>query len=81
LRVYERRQQLLEALDDAYDPVLAALRPKPPHDRVKPLDFSLVRPAEANDSSGGLTRQGIIIGTPERMSPERAEGSDARRAL
>jgi serine/threonine-protein kinase len=55
-----------------------------PHDRIKLLDFGLVRPVGAGDGTSKLTRDGIAVGTPEYMSPEQAEGAlaiDARSDL
>jgi WD40 repeat protein len=41
-------------------------------DRVKLLDFGLVRPIGGNDSL--VTQTGVILGTPAFMSPEQARG-------
>ena len=51
-----------------------------PERRVKILDFGLVRPAKEGKM---LTHPGLILGTPEYMAPEQAEGEavDARADL
>jgi serine/threonine-protein kinase len=48
-----------------------------PHDRVKLLDFGLARPVDTGETAGKLTRDGIVVGTPQYMSPEQAEGTQA----
>jgi serine/threonine-protein kinase len=47
-----------------------------PHDRVKLLDFGLVHPL-ATDGDTRLTLEGTVVGTPDYMSPEQAEGAAA----
>ena len=51
-----------------------------PVGRVKILDFGLARPAE---EAGELTASGMVVGTPNYMSPEQARGEkvDARADL
>lgn len=46
-----------------------------PHDQVKLVDFGLVQSlATETDPEAKITRDGLIVGTPEYMSPEQAQG-------
>jgi eukaryotic-like serine/threonine-protein kinase len=46
-----------------------------PHDQVKLVDFGLVHSlAEVEHPEQRITRDGLIVGTPEYMSPEQASG-------
>ena len=47
-----------------------------PHDQIKVVDFGLVHSlADELDPEAKITRVGLIVGTPEYMSPEQASGS------
>jgi tRNA A-37 threonylcarbamoyl transferase component Bud32 len=46
-----------------------------PHDQVKLVDFGLVQTLSTEaDPESKITRDGLIVGTPEYMSPEQAQG-------
>ncbi len=46
-----------------------------PHDQVKLVDFGLVQSLTSeSDHESKITRDGLIVGTPEYMSPEQAQG-------
>ena len=46
-----------------------------PHDQVKLVDFGLVHTPGLDDGDlQKITREGLIVGTPEYMSPEQASG-------
>jgi eukaryotic-like serine/threonine-protein kinase len=45
-----------------------------PHDQAKVLDFGLVQHVEPEHDEAKITRDGLIVGTPEYMSPEQAQG-------
>ncbi len=46
-----------------------------PHDQVKLVDFGLVLDIVGlEDAAEKITREGLIVGTPEYMSPEQAQG-------
>jgi len=45
-----------------------------PHDHVKLVDFGLVHSLWEEEPGGKITREGLIVGTPEYMSPEQASG-------
>lgn len=46
-------------------------------DFVKVLDFGIAKMRLEEDEQQGLTRAGLVFGTPEYMSPEQAMGHDA----
>jgi serine/threonine-protein kinase len=47
------------------------------HDVVKLVDFGLVRLVDADLSAQPLTRKGMVMGTPDYLAPEQAEGGPA----
>jgi len=84
--------ELLSALSAAHDAGLIHRDIKPENvflerteqggERVRLLDFGITRPAlEAPE--GGLTQTGSLVGTPDYLSPEQAQGGpvDARSDL
>jgi serine/threonine protein kinase len=82
-RVQRIVSQVVEALEHAHQRGLIHRDIKPTNIMVDPqrndhvtlMDFGLVRAAE----DSGLTKTGTIVGTPEYMSPEQAEGVEIDR--
>jgi serine/threonine-protein kinase len=72
--------QVVDALEHAHQRGLIHRDIKPTNiivdekqnDHVTLMDFGLVRAA----AGSGLTKTGVIVGTPEYMSPEQAEGKE-----
>lgn len=50
------------------------LNPGTPQETVKVLDFSIAKLKTAEGA--GLTQQGMVVGTPQYMSPEQGEGRE-----
>jgi eukaryotic-like serine/threonine-protein kinase len=85
-RVVHYLRQLCGALHEAHQAGLVHRDIKPSNiiacnlgglcDVVKLVDFGLVRPPAAAEE-GRLTKEGLILGTPDFMSPEQARGEDA----
>jgi serine/threonine-protein kinase len=94
-RVVHFLRQLCGALREAHEAGLVHRDIKPSnvivcrhggqYDVAKLLDFGLVRSLEVGEAGGTkLTREGLILGTPDFMSPEQADGTavlDARSDL
>jgi serine/threonine-protein kinase len=85
-RVIHFLRQLCGALREAHEAGLVHRDIKPSnvivcrhggqYDVVKLLDFGLVLTLDVGDAAGTkLTREGLILGTPEFMSPEQANGT------
>jgi serine/threonine-protein kinase len=85
-RVIHYLRQLCGALSEAHSAGLVhrdikpsniiACSPGGVHDVVKLVDFGLVRPPDTKANTR-LTKEGLILGTPEFMSPEQAKGEDS----
>jgi serine/threonine-protein kinase len=82
-RIQHIISQVVDALEHAHQRGLIHRDIKPTNimvdaqrnDHVTLMDFGLVRAAE----DSGLTKTGTIVGTPEYMSPEQAEGGEIDR--
>ncbi len=47
-----------------------------PGEQVKVLDFSIAKVTSADKNAQALTEVGLVVGTPQYMSPEQAQGID-----
>ncbi|QEL20991.1 serine/threonine-protein kinase [Limnoglobus roseus] len=84
-RVVHLMRQVCGALREAHNMGLVHRDIKPsnivvlpdgsPHDQAKLVDFGLVQSLTPDDDpEARITRDGLIVGTPEYMSPEQAQG-------
>src|SRR5262249_21167041 len=90
-RVVHFLRQLCGALGEAHEAGLIHRDIKPSnilackqggrHDVVKLLDFGLVRSLGVRRAEPArLTKEGLVVGTPEFMSPEQANGAEVMDA-
>ncbi len=47
-----------------------------PDEQVKVLDFSIAKVSSPDKNAAALTEVGLVVGTPQYMSPEQAQGLD-----
>jgi eukaryotic-like serine/threonine-protein kinase len=92
-RTFEIMKQTCAAIDAAHTNNIIHRDLKPDNifilkqgtqnEHVKVLDFSIAKLRTQTDSPLNLTQQGMVVGTPQYMSPEQAEGQelDARSDL